>query len=162
MWMVSSSVLVFLLGLYLCFRWCHLWWSCAVLVRVWMSGWHIHLDVQALQAPQAQYEIIICIHSFSLLMELLSITLPNVNTLEYSSLPFPPPLSESHSVVSDSLWPHGIVHWILQARILEWVVVPFSRGSSNPGIEPRNPTLLVDSSPAKPPGKTFLLLILFI
>ena len=41
------------------------------------------------------------------------------------------------------------VHKILQARILEWVVVPFYRGSSqprdrtqgsNPGIEPRSPT----------------------
>ena len=39
--------------------------------------------------------------------------------------------SESHSVVSDSLWPHGIVHGLLQARILEWVV-PFSQGSSQP------------------------------
>ena len=27
------------------------------------------------------------------------------------------------------------VHGILQARILEWVAVPFSRGSSQPGIE---------------------------
>jgi len=25
-------------------------------------------------------------------------------------------------------------HGILQARILEWVTIPFSRGSSNPGI----------------------------
>ena len=24
------------------------------------------------------------------------------------------------------------VHWILQARILEWVAIPFSRGSSRP------------------------------
>ena len=37
--------------------------------------------------------------------------------------------SESHLVVSGSLQPH-IVHGILQARILEWVDVPFSRGSS--------------------------------
>ena len=132
MWMVSSSVLAFLLGLYLYFRWSHLWLSGAVLVRVWMSSWHIHLDVQAPQAPQAQYETIICIHFFSLLVALLSITFPNVNTSEYSSLPFLPPWSQSHSVVSHSLWPHGIVHWILQARILEWVVVPFSRGSSQP------------------------------
>ena len=28
--------------------------------------------------------------------------------------------------------PHGIVHGILQARIQEWVAVPFSRGSSQP------------------------------
>ena len=34
----------------------------------------------------------------------------------------------SRSVLSDSLQPHA--HGILQARILEWVVVSFSRGSS--------------------------------
>ena len=40
---------------------------------------------------------------------------------------------ESCSVMSDSLQPHGlyIVHGI-QARILEWVAFPFSRGSSQP------------------------------
>ena len=31
-----------------------------------------------------------------------------------------------------TLWSHGIVHRILQARILEWVAFPFSRGSSQP------------------------------
>ena len=43
----------------------------------------------------------------------------------------------SHSVMSNSLWLHGLtyppgssVHGILQARILEWVAVPFSRVSS--------------------------------
>ena len=40
------------------------------------------------------------------------------------------------------------VHGIVQARILEWVAVPFSRGSSQPGIEPRSPALQVDSLPA--------------
>ena len=41
--------------------------------------------------------------------------------------------SESWSVVSDSLWPHGLYSpWILQIRILEWVAFPFSRGSSQP------------------------------
>ena len=40
------------------------------------------------------------------------------------------------SLVSDSLWPvdcnppGSFVHWILQARILEWVATPFPRGSS--------------------------------
>ena len=36
--------------------------------------------------------------------------------------------SESYSVVSNILWSHGY----LQATILEWVVIPFSRGSSQP------------------------------
>ena len=34
---------------------------------------------------------------------------------------------------------------IHQARILEWVAVPSSRGSSQPGMEARSPTLQVDS-----------------
>ena len=43
-----------------------------------------------------------------------------------------------HSVVSNSLGPHELylpgssIHRILQARILEWVSIPFSRGSSWP------------------------------
>ena len=41
--------------------------------------------------------------------------------------------SESHWVVSDSLWPLDYtVHGILQARILECVAFPFSGGSSQP------------------------------
>ena len=41
------------------------------------------------------------------------------------------------------------VHGILQARILEWVDFPFSRGSS----QPRSPALQADSLPAEPQGK---------
>ena len=40
------------------------------------------------------------------------------------------------------------VHGILQARILVWVLLP-SQGDL-PGIEPRSPTLQVDSLPAEP------------
>ena len=42
------------------------------------------------------------------------------------------------------------VHEILQARILEWVAIPFSRESS----QPRSPTLQADSLPAEPQGKS--------
>ena len=44
----------------------------------------------------------------------------------------------SHSVVSDSLLPHGLqptrllCPWILQASTLEWVAISYSRGSSRP------------------------------
>ena len=48
-------------------------------------------------------------------------------------------VSESRLVVSDSLQPHGLyrppgssVRGILQARILEWVAIPFTRGCSPP------------------------------
>ena len=50
--------------------------------------------------------------------------------------------------------PMDTVHGILQARILEWVAVPFSRGNlPNPGVESRCPTLKADSLPAEPQGK---------
>ena len=45
------------------------------------------------------------------------------------------------------------VHGILQARILEWVAFPFSRGLPKPGIAPRFPTLQADSLPAESSGK---------
>ena len=44
----------------------------------------------------------------------------------------------------DSSPPGSSVHGILQARILEWVAMPSSRGSPPPGIEPvslMSPTL---------------------
>jgi len=39
----------------------------------------------------------------------------------------------------DCILPGLSVHRILQARILEWVAISFSRGFSHPGIEPRSP-----------------------
>ena len=42
------------------------------------------------------------------------------------------------------------VHGILQARILEWVAIPFFRDLPNPGIEPRSPILQVNSLPSEP------------
>ena len=45
------------------------------------------------------------------------------------------------------------VHGILQARMLEWVASPFSRGSSQPRDWPRSPALQVHSLPAEPQGK---------
>jgi len=44
------------------------------------------------------------------------------------------------------------VHGILQARILEWVAFPFSRGSYQPR-DHRSPALQVDSLPAEPQWK---------
>ena len=41
--------------------------------------------------------------------------------------------------------PVSSVHGILQARILEWVAIPFS----NPETEPRSPTLEADSLPSE-------------
>ena len=45
---------------------------------------------------------------------------------------------------------------ILQARMLEWVAIPFSRFLPNPGIEAGSPALQADSLPSEPPGKPIL------
>ena len=64
------------------------------------------------------------------------------------------PIRVSHSIVSDSLWPENCsppgssVHGILQARILEWVAIPFSTKS----FRSRNQTLQAVLY-SEPPGK---------
>ena len=53
----------------------------------------------------------------------------------------------------DCSLPGSSVHGILQARILEWVAISSSRGSSDPDIKPRSPTFQADSLPAELSGK---------
>ena len=48
--------------------------------------------------------------------------------------------------------PGSSIHGILQARILEWIAISFSRGDlPDPGIEPRSPTLWADALTSEPP-----------
>ena len=77
--------------------------------------------------------------------------------------------SVSHSVVSDSLHPCGLcslpgssVHGILQARILEWIAIPSSKGSSQSRdgtsiscIAGRFSTISLQGSPKRTKGKHF-------
>ena len=48
--------------------------------------------------------------------------------------------------------PGSSIHGILQARILEWVAISFSRESSQPGIEPTSPAMQADALTSEPPG----------
>ena len=45
------------------------------------------------------------------------------------------------------------VHGISQARILEWVAIPFSTDLPDKGIKPGSLALQADSLPREPPGK---------
>ena len=88
---------------------------------------------------------VMCRNSCLALQKILILTiLPKSPDLDSESV--------SCSVVSDSLGPRGLcslsgssVHKIFQARILEWVAMPSSRGSSDSGIKPRSPALQADS-----------------
>ena len=66
--------------------------------------------------------------------------------------------SESHSVVSDPLWPHGLYS-------------PWNYPAQNTGvgscsllqrIEPRSPALQADSLPAEPQGKPIIIIIVIV
>ena len=46
------------------------------------------------------------------------------------------------------------VHGILQARILEWAAISFSKYLADPGNKHRTPALQADSLPSEPPGKS--------
>ena len=64
--------------------------------------------------------------------------------------------SKCHSVVSDSLLPHGpgtSVCGILQARILEWVAFPSPEHLPDPELQPGSPVLQTDCLLSKPAGK---------
>ena len=53
----------------------------------------------------------------------------------------------------DCSLPSSSVHGISQVRILEWVAISFSRGSSWPRIKPGSPALAGKFLTAEPPGK---------
>ena len=65
----------------------------------------------------------------------------------------------SCQIVSNSLRPHDCsppsssLHGISQARILEWVAIPFSRDLLDPGMKPPSPALQVNSLLFEPPRK---------
>ena len=77
---------------------------------------------------------------------------------DWSCSPLSFPLWVGASLVAQSCPTLGnpmdyIVHGILQARILEWVAVPFSMGSSQPRHRTQVSQIEVDSLPAEPTGK---------
>ena len=65
--------------------------------------------------------------------------------------------SESRSVMSDSLGPHGLYSpWNSPGQNTGVGSLSFLQGNlPSPGIEPRSPTLQADSLPAEPQGKPF-------
>ena len=95
------------------------------------------------------------------LESLLSESFPSLGVIVHlSSLACPPTLhwaldvmpGQSESEVAQSCstlcdpmdcsLPGSSVHGIFQAIVLEWITISLSRGSSQPRVEPRSPTLL--------------------
>ena len=77
-----------------------------------------------------------------------------------SGLPFPPPCYAQLCLTlcnpMDCKPPGSSFHGTLQARVLEWIAMPSSRGSAWPRDGPRSltsPCWQADSWPLVPPGK---------
>ena len=61
-------------------------------------------------------------------------------------------------IISKCVHAYSVDHGILQARILEWIAIPLSKGSFQPGIEPESPVspaLQAHSLPTEPPRKPY-------
>ena len=82
----------------------------------WYISWYYNLNLMRVGVLESWYDWSVCKHA----------------KLLQSWLTFCDPM--------DHRLPGSSVHGILQARILEWVALPFSRGSSQPGIEPTSLT----------------------
>ena len=80
------------------------------------------------------------------------------SVLWLSNIPLCERESVSCSVMSDScdpmdyILPGSSLQVILQAIVLEWVAIPFSRESFWPRVEPRSPALQAGSLPSEPQG----------
>ena len=59
----------------------------------------------------------------------------------------------------DCSLPDSSVHGLLQARILEWVAISFSRESSQPRDRTGVSCMQADALPSEPPGKSFFFCI---
>ena len=57
--------------------------------------------------------------------------------------------------------PVSSVHGILQARVLEWVAIPFSRGSSQPRDRTYISALQADSLQSESPGKLYIYIYIY-
>ena len=70
--------------------------------------------------------------------------------------------SNSHSVMFDSLRPHGLAHQVLlsmefsRQEYCSGLPCASPRDLPNLGTEPESPALQADSLPSEPPGKTLL------
>ena len=75
--------------------------------------------------------------------------------LQADTLPSEPPgkLCPTLCDTVDFSLPGTSLHGILQARVLEWVAISFSRDLPDPGIEPGSPTSEADALTSEPPGK---------
>jgi len=63
-------------------------------------------------------------------------------------------VTQSYPTLCNSMdysWPGSSVHEIFRVSILEWVAMPFSRGSPQPRDQTQSPALQADSLPSEPP-----------
>ena len=105
------------------------------------------------EVPPLSLFLLYCLHLLHTLSSHILFLLPNFTfSTKLSPLPYPMNLSEPVSLKSSVLrreseakvsvsqlcltlcdpWTVASIHGILQARILEWVIIPISRGSSRP------------------------------
>ena len=123
-----------------------------------MVGWHHRLDghelEQALGVGDGQGSLVCCSSRGRKHQTQLSNWIQLINSL----CVLVPQLCLTLCRLMDCSPPGSSAHGVLQARILEWVTIPFSRGSSQPRDETRSPALagrfFIPEPPEAPCGFT--------
>ena len=101
----------------------------------------VHLFVTPVDIPDSSWLRFPCLHRHSVLLWPAHVLL-----IAQSCLILCNPIDYS--------LPGSTLHGILQARILEWIAIPFSRASSLSGVEPGSPALQADSLMSELSGST--------
>ena len=91
--------------------------------------------------------VFLCFYWLSLVM--LIITCDLIIIKKNHDFKIPKSLLHLHKSIRSSI----CCFVILQARILEWVAIPFSRGSSQPRDPTQSSAMQADSLPSEPPRK---------
>ena len=71
-------------------------------------------------------------------------------------------MSDSFAIPMDCILPGSSVHRISQARILEWVAIPFSRDLPDPGMELESLALAGDSLPLNHLGSLCMYVCMYV
>ena len=135
-------------------------WGCPKMQGAWTSGLHHIVLLPPPPDPMEMVHVSLdgCKHTSEglgnprLLIELLAQPCPRGKrylcyVLVIQSRP------TLYNPMDYSLPVNSSIHGILQARILAWVAIPFSRYLPDPGIKPRSLELQADSWLSEPPGK---------
>ena len=123
---------------------------------------NLEREVRNLHKPYLKMELSKCWYLLPMFLKLISGSESSETLIR---LLVPPPGTPESEIAQSclTLWdptdcslPGSSIHGIFQARVLEWVTIPFSRGSSWPRDHTQISRTVGEPLPSEPPGKSWV------